>query len=312
MPAHSLLQSFTILKQVAEEATDSPLGQRALHTANAIVNAFVPGDASSITACLGLAKTVLGDWEAEPKASAAEAGIFALGHCHIDSAWLWPFASTKKKVARSWSSQVYLMDHFAEHRFSATSAAQYKWLQDLYPLLFDKVKAKVDAGQFGIIGGASAPTRFAVHGPPLRARGELTVALGTHVAGTWVEMDTNLPSGESLVRQFLYGQRFFESRFGARCKTFVLPDTFGYSSQLPQIGASGWQIGSAPEGRSAADARPSSRNPSALALAPARSAGCDYFFTQKLSWNNMFVCARGLLPRPTKALNLTFPSSLPP
>jgi alpha-mannosidase len=67
-------------------------------------------------------------------------------------------------------------------------------------------------------------------------------------------MDTNLPSGESLVRQFLYGQRFFQSRFGSRCRTFVLPDTFGYSSQLPQL---------------------------------ARSAGCDYFFTQKLSWNNI-------------------------
>jgi alpha-mannosidase len=99
------------------------------------------------------------------------------------------------------------MDHFPEHRFSATSAAQYKWLQDLYPLLFDKVKAKVDDKKFGVIGG------------------------------TWVEMDTNLPSGESLVRQFLYGQRFFESRFGSRCRVFVLPDTFGYSSQLPQIGA---------------------------------------------------------------------------
>ena len=154
VPAHALLQSFTILKQIAENATGSPLGQRAMFVANEIINVFVPNDdGSSIRRGLELAKEVLGDWEAkaEPK---AEAGIFALGHCHIDSAWLWPFASTKKKVARSWSSQVYLMDHYPEHRFSATSAAQYKWLQELYPLLFDRVKAKVDEGRFGIIGGA--------------------------------------------------------------------------------------------------------------------------------------------------------------
>ena len=63
-----------------------------------------------------------------------------------------------------------------------------------------------------------------------------------------------MPSGEALVRQFMYGQRFFESHFGIRSKTFWLPDTFGYSAQLPQI---------------------------------ARSAGMKYFFTQKLSWNNI-------------------------
>jgi alpha-mannosidase len=133
------------------------------------------------------------------------------------------------------------MNRFPEHRFSATQAQQFKWLEELYPELFDKLKERVAEGKFQPLGA------------------------------TWVEMDVNMPSGESLVRQFLYGQRYFESRFGIRSDTFVLPDTcelriffsnrirdsayhiVGYSSQLPQI---------------------------------ARSAGARNFFTQKLSWNH--------------------------
>ena len=150
--------------------------------------------------------------------------VFAIGHCHIDTCWLWPWAETKRKVARSWANQCDLMDRYPEHRFTCSQAQQYKWLEELYPTLYDRVKAKVKKGTFQPIGGS------------------------------WVEHDTNMPSGESLVRQFLYGQRFFESHFGERCTTFWLPDTFGYSSQLPQL---------------------------------CRLAGMSRFFTQKLSWNNI-------------------------
>jgi alpha-mannosidase len=101
---------------------------------------------------------------------------------------------------------------------------QFKWLKEFYPALFDRVKAKVKEQKFLPIGGS------------------------------WVEHDTNMPGGESLVRQFLYGQRFFESHFGERSTTFWLPDTFGYSGQLPQL---------------------------------CRLAGMSRFFTQKLSWNNI-------------------------
>lgn len=150
--------------------------------------------------------------------------VYAIGHCHIDTCWLWPWAETKRKIARSWASQCDLMDRYPEHRFTCSQAQQYKWLEQLYPALYDRVKAKVKQGTFQPVGGS------------------------------WVEHDTNMPSGESLVRQFLYGQRFFESRFGERCSTFWLPDTFGYSSQLPQL---------------------------------CRLAGMNRFFTQKLSWNNI-------------------------
>ena len=150
--------------------------------------------------------------------------VYAIGHCHIDTCWLWPWAETKRKVARSWSNQCDLMDRYPEHRFTCSQAQQYKWLEQLYPSLYDRVKAKVKKGTFQPVGGS------------------------------WVEHDTNMPSGESLVRQFLYGQRFFESHFGARCQTFWLPDTFGYSTQIPQL---------------------------------CRLAGMSRFFTQKLSWNNI-------------------------
>jgi alpha-mannosidase len=87
------------------------------------------------------------------------------------------------------------MNRYPEHRFSATQAQQFKWLEQLYPELFDTLKERVAEGKFQPLGA------------------------------TWVEMDVNMPSGESLVRQFLYGQRYFESRFGFRSDTFVLPDT---------------------------------------------------------------------------------------
>jgi alpha-mannosidase len=102
---------------------------------------------------------------------------------------------TQQKSARSWSTQLDLMERYPEHRFSATQAQQFKWTEQLYPSLFARIKEKVASGEF-------QPT-----------------------GATWVEMDCNMPSGEALVRQFLYGQRYYHSRFGFKCKTFVLPDT---------------------------------------------------------------------------------------
>lgn len=112
------------------------------------------------------------------------------------------------------------MNRYPEHQFAASSAQQFVWLKEYYPSLFDAVKAKVKAGQFHPVGGS------------------------------WLEHDCMVPSGESLCRQYLYGQRYFSREFGVRAKEAWLPDTFGYASQLPQI---------------------------------LRLAGIDYFFTQKVS-----------------------------
>jgi hypothetical protein len=97
------------------------------------------------------------------------------------------------------------MERWPNHQFSASSAQQYLWLEQLYPKGFERVKKHIKAGKFHYVGGA------------------------------WLEHDCMMPSGESLVRQYLYGQRYFRSRFGEYCREAFLPDTFGYASQLPQI-----------------------------------------------------------------------------
>ena len=192
------------------------------------MNTFIAGRGSQKSILEGrkIAQKYIGNKVDSSKVydSDKESIVYAVGNCHIDTCWLWPWAETKRKVARSWANQCNLMDRYPEHRFACSQAQQFKWLEQLYPALYDRVKSKVKKGIFQPIGGS------------------------------WVEHDTNMPSGESLVRQFLYGQRFFESRFGERCRTFWLPDTFGYSSQLPQL---------------------------------CRLAGMSRFFTQKLSWNNI-------------------------
>ena len=188
---------------------------------------FIAGNGSkeAIVRCREMAREYIGNVDtAEIYENGKDHIVNAVGNCHIDTCWLWPWAETKRKVARSWSNQCGLMDRYPELRFACSQAQQFKWLEQIYPSLYDRVKSKVKKGTFQLIGGS------------------------------WVEHDTNMPSGESLVRQFLYGQRFFESHFGERCKTFWLPDTFGYSSQLPQL---------------------------------CRLAGMSRFFTQKLSWNNI-------------------------
>ncbi|SMQ50893.1 unnamed protein product [Zymoseptoria tritici ST99CH_3D1] len=229
LDARALFYDFWIIGDAAREfPKDSWEQHEALKVCNNIMDCFIAGEGSNVCLkeCRAIAKRYLGDKidSEEVYDGKQEALVLGIGHCHIDTCWLWPWDETKRKVARSWSNQCDLLDRYKEHRFCASQAQQYKWLEKLYPYVFDRVKTHVKKGNFQPIGGS------------------------------WVEHDTNMPSGESLVRQFLYGQRFFESRFGERCRTFWLPDTFGYSSQLPQL---------------------------------CRLAGMNRFFTQKLSWNNI-------------------------
>ncbi|PCG91440.1 Glycoside hydrolase/deacetylase, beta/alpha-barrel [Penicillium occitanis (nom. inval.)] len=229
LDARALYYDFWIIGDAAREfPQDSWEQHEALMVANSIMDTFIAGGGSkqAIKDARKVAQQYLGDRVDSHKVydTDTEAIVYAIGHCHIDTCWLWPFAETKRKVARSWSNQCDLMDRYPEHRFTVSQAQQYKWLKTYYPSVFDRVKTYVKKGRFQPIGGS------------------------------WVEHDTNLPSGESLVRQFLYGQRLFESNFGERCRTFWLPDTFGYSSQLPQL---------------------------------CQLAGMKRFFTQKLSWNNI-------------------------
>ena len=159
-------------------------------------------------------------------AEASAHRISAVGHAHIDSAWLWPVRETIRKVARTTSSMTTLIEEQPDFLYGMSSAQQYAWLKEHRPEVYARVKAAVAEGRFLPLGGM------------------------------WVESDTVMPSGESLVRQFSYGQRFFEREFGIRSKGVWLPDSFGYSPALPQL---------------------------------MRRAGFEWFFTQKISWNQQNV-----------------------
>ncbi|KAF8604347.1 glycoside hydrolase family 38 protein [Ceratobasidium sp. AG-I] len=235
--AWHLFWDFTTLREIIDNLPgNSPLQNLALKTANEIMNVFNVEDPDTIAKSRKLAEAVFGsDWAKEGAdvyklrgngKGADREQVWGIGHCHIDTAWLWPYSVTQQKVARSWSTQVDLMNRYPEHHFTCSSAQQYKWLEQLYPPLFDAVKEKIKDGLFEPIGGA------------------------------WVEHDGNMPSGEAFIRQMTFGQRYFQSRYGVRCKTGWLPDSFGLSGSLPQL---------------------------------MRSAGMQRFFTQKLSWNNINV-----------------------
>jgi alpha-mannosidase len=133
-------------------------------------------------------------------------GALALtGHAHIDLAWLWPLAETRRKANRTFATMVALMDRHPDFIFNQSTAQLYAFLEEDDPALLAKIKEKVASGQWEPNGAM------------------------------WVEPDTNMPTGESFVRQLLYGQRYFERMFGKRHTVCWLPDCFGFSPALPQL-----------------------------------------------------------------------------
>lgn len=133
--------------------------------------------------------------------------ITAVGHAHIDTAWLWPVRETKRKCARSFANQLRLLETCSDHRFVCSQAVQYQWMKDDYPELYSQIREAVEDGRWEPVGGM------------------------------WVEADANLPSGESLIRQIVHGKRFFRQEFGVETHEMWIPDVFGYPAALPQIAA---------------------------------------------------------------------------
>lgn len=129
----------------------------------------------------------------------------AVGHAHIDLAWLWPVAQTRRKGARTFSTVLKLMEQYPDYHFVASQPALYQMLQQDEPHLYARIKERIAEGRWEPSGAA------------------------------WVEMDCNLAGGEALVRQFLLGQRFFRDELGVETRLLWLPDVFGYSAALPQI-----------------------------------------------------------------------------
>lgn len=131
--------------------------------------------------------------------------IALTGHAHIDLAWLWPYGETRRKMRRTFYTALSLMEGSDDFRFNQSTAHYYAQLAEDDPQLLEKIVERVQAGQWETVGG------------------------------TWVEPDTNMPTGESLSRQILYGQRYFEKTFGTRHTVCWLPDCFGFSGALPQL-----------------------------------------------------------------------------
>jgi len=131
--------------------------------------------------------------------------MYCFGHAHIDLAWLWPWAETERKCGRTFSTQLALMAEYPEYKFLQSQAHAYVVARQRYPELYSRMVDAVRRGQFLPEGGM------------------------------WVEADTNISGGESLIRQFIHGKRFFHDEFGVDCEMLWLPDVFGYSGAMPQI-----------------------------------------------------------------------------
>lgn len=146
-----------------------------------------------------------------------------IGHAHLDMAWLWPVAETWDAAERTFNSVLKLQSEFPELIYCHSSPALYAWMEENRPEIFAQIKARVAEGRWEV------------------------------AAGLWIEPEFNLISGEALVRQVLYGQRYTQEKFGVLSATAWLPDSFGFCWQLPQI---------------------------------LKQGGIDYFLTQKLRWND--------------------------
>lgn len=156
--------------------------------------------------------------------SAPYAGL--IGHSHMDTAWLWHRGETEKKCARTYANQMNLMDQYPDYTFIQSSAYHGDIIKRMYPALFEDIRKRVAEGRYEPNGGV------------------------------WIECDCNIPSGEYMIRQFLWGQRFTRENFDFTSDAFWLPDTFGYSASLPQI---------------------------------MQGCGVKYFLTTKMSWNDTNV-----------------------
>ena len=181
--------------------------------------ALEAGDQSAFDASLRKSQDILSTLQ--PVLS--QAHIDLAGNAHIDAAWLWPRSETIDVVKRTFTTALQLMDEYPGYTYSQSAAQYTAWIAEKYPQMNDQIRQRVKEGRWEIVGGM------------------------------WVEPDLNLPDGESLVRQLLVGQRYFNQQYGVTARIGWNPDSFGYNWQLPQI---------------------------------YKRSGMDYFVTQKMHWND--------------------------
>jgi alpha-mannosidase len=208
--------AFDLMDSLPDQDQFRAVLMRAL---NEVCNLYSPQRRETIARSRKLLRDAFADGDAASKHL-----VTPVGHAHLDTAWLWPIEVTKKKMAHTTATQLVLMERFPEYVYVHSQASQYEWLEKEYPELFQRVKDAVVRGQWEPVGSM------------------------------WVEADCNLTGAESLVRQFLYGRRYFRQKLGYETADMWLPDVFGYSAALPQILA---------------------------------KFGIDFFLTQKISWNQI-------------------------
>jgi alpha-mannosidase len=197
-----LVQDLEVLGQLMHELPVD--GPRRWEILRAIERALDTLSLDDVPGTAAAARAELAPALAAPAHASAHL-VSAVGHAHIDSAWLWPLRETIRKVARTASNVTALMDQHPEFVFAMSQAQQLAWIAEHRPEVFARVVEKVTAGQFVPVGGM------------------------------WVEADTNMPGGEAMARQFVHGKRFFAEQFGIETEEVWLPDSFGYSAALPQL-----------------------------------------------------------------------------
>ena len=181
-----------------------PDDQRSREILTALESALDALDLGDLPGTAARARAELARVLATPAAPGGHA-ISAVGHAHIDSAWLWPVRETVRKIGRTVANVLQLMDTDASLVFAMSSAQQWAWLESAYPELFRRVQEHVAAGRFVPVGGM------------------------------WVESDTNLVGAEAMARQLVLGKRWFLEHLGVETREVWLPDSFGYTAALPQI-----------------------------------------------------------------------------
>ncbi len=214
-----LIHDVEVLDQLMR-ALD-PASPRRHELMRALERAADATDLHDIPGTAAAARAELTDALSRPAYASAHR-ISAVGHAHIDSAWLWPLRETVRKCVRTFSNVLSLTEEYPELVFACSSAQQYAWVKEHRPELFERLRKAVGEGSFVPVGGM------------------------------WVEADGNMPGGESLARQLVYGRRFFAEEFGVEQTGIWLPDSFGYTAAYPQL---------------------------------ARLAGAEWFLTQKLHWS---------------------------
>jgi alpha-mannosidase len=197
-----LVQDLEVLSQLMHELpVETP---RRWELLRAIERALDAIDLDDVSGSAAAARGELAGALARP-AHASAHRVSAVGHAHIDSAWLWPLRETVRKVARTASNVTDLMDDHPGFVFAMSQAQQLAWIKEHRPEVYARVQEKVAAGQFVPVGGM------------------------------WVESDTNMPGSEAMARQFVHGKRFYLEEFGIETREVWLPDSFGYSAALPQL-----------------------------------------------------------------------------